>query len=151
LGIALGSLAVARLGSGRSALLGFGNLQLALAAVAALQLCVFTRVPGWVFSLAETAGQSWSQLFAGELALVFAFLLLPCALLGAAFPLGAQLLQRADGGHAAAIAYVVNTVGTIAGSLLAGFYVVPTWGVKGTQVAALAVSLVVGAGALLLE
>jgi spermidine synthase len=77
--------------------------------------------------------------------------LIPCALLGAAFPLGARLLQRADGGHATAIAYAINTVGTIAGSLLAGFFCVPVWGVKGTQIAALAVSLAVGLGAVALD
>ena len=151
LGIALGSLAAARFAAGRPSLAGFGKLQLALAAVAALQLCLFGRVPGWVFALGQDAGPRFGLLFAGELGIVLAFVLPPCALLGAAFPLGARLLQRADGGHATALAYAVNTVGTIAGSLLAGFLCVPAWGVKGTAVAALLASLAVGVASLALD
>ncbi len=155
LGIALGSLALARFGRVRASfagfgLAGFGKLQVALAAVAAAQLFGFGRLPGWVFALGQSAGTSWTLLYAGELAIVLAFLLVPCALLGAAFPLGAELLQRDSGGQATALAYAVNTVGTIAGSLLAGFLAIPAWGVQGTAIAALAASLLVGVAALAL-
>ena len=151
LGIAVGSLAAARFAARQPSLVGFGKLQLALAASAALQLCFFGRIPGWVYAIGQTTGPHFGLFFGQELGLVVAFLLVPCALLGAAFPLGARLLQRADGGHATAIAYVINTVGTIAGSLLAGFFFVPTWGVNGTQIAALAVSLAVGLGSVALD
>ena len=151
LGIALGSLAAARFATGRPTLAGFGKLQLGLAAAAALQLWFFGRIPGWVYAIGQATGPHFALLFIQELALVLAFILLPCALLGAAFPLGARLLQRADGGHATAIAYAINTVGTIAGSLLAGFVCVPAWGVKGTELAALTVSLAVGVVSLALE
>ncbi len=151
LGIAVGSLAAARFAGRQPSLAGFGKLQLALAASAALQLCFFGRIPGWVFAIGQATGPHFGLLFAQEIGLVVAFLLVPCALLGAAFPLGARLLQRADGGHATAIAYAINTVGTIAGSLLAGFFCVPVWGVKGTQIAALAVSLAVGLGSVALD
>ena len=151
LGIALGSLIVARFGAGRAPLGTFAKLELGLGVTAALQLFAFSRLPGWVFALGAAAGTNWPLLFAGQLGIVLGFLIVPCALLGAAFPLGARLLQRADGGHATALAYAVNTVGTIAGSLLAGFYLVPAWGVQGTAVVALLVSLVVGVAALALE
>ncbi len=151
LGIALGSLAAARLAGRQPSLAGFGKLQLALAASAALQLWFFGRIPGWVFAIGQTTGPHFGLFFSQELGLVVGFLLVPCALMGAAFPLGAGLLQRGDGGHATAIAYAINTVGTIAGSLLAGFFCVPVWGVKGTQIAALAVSLAVGVGAVALD
>ena len=151
LGIALGSLAAARFATGRPTLAGFGKLQLGLAAAAALQLWFFGRVPGWVYAIGQATGPHFALLFIQELGVVLAFILVPCALLGAAFPLGARLLQRADGGHATAVAYAINTVGTIAGSLLAGFVCVPAWGVKGTELAALAVSLAVGVVSLALE
>ncbi len=157
LGIAVGSLAAARFAGRQPSLAGFGKLQLALAASAALQLCFFGRIPGWVFAIGQATGPHFGLFFAQEIGIVVAFLLVPCALLGAAFPLGAGLLQRAegrhgaDGGHATAIAYAINTVGTIAGSLLAGFFCVPVWGVKGTQIAALAVSLAVGLGSVALD
>jgi spermidine synthase len=150
LGIAIGSLVIARLGVRFSSLAAFGKIQLGLAALVALQLHAFSRLPGWVFALGQASGSSFSLLFAGELGVVLVLLLLPCALLGAAFPVAARLLQRADGGHATALTYAVNTAGTIAGSLLAGFYGVPSWGVKGTVVAALLVSLAVGMASLVL-
>jgi spermidine synthase len=151
LGIALGSLSVARFGAGRAPLGTFSKLELSLGVAAALQLFAFSRLPGWVFSLGAAAGTSWPLLFAGQLGIVLGFLIVPCALLGAAFPLGARLLQRADGGQATALAYAVNTVGTIAGSLLAGFYLIPAWGVQGTAIVALIISLLVGLTALALE
>jgi spermidine synthase len=79
--------------------------------------------------------------------LIAAFLILPCALLGAAFPLATALLQRRDPGHAAGVAYAVNTVGTIAGSLVAGFYAIPTWGAQATHVFTLCLAGAIGLAA----
>ena len=80
--------------------------------------------------------------------LLATLLLPPCALLGAVFPVAARVLQRGDGGSAAGFAYAVNTLGTIAGALAAGFLIVPRWGVQGTHLAATLLSLAVGLGSL---
>ena len=149
-GLALGSALIARVMSRGVSLSGFARLQLALAVAAALALHAFARLPQWVYDLGERSGPRWGSLFLGEVGLVAALLLVPCALLGAAFPVAARLLQRGDGGHATGFAYAVNTVGTIAGSLAAGFFAVPTWGVQGTHVAALLVSFAIGVAALVI-
>ena len=143
-GLALGSALIAGRMARGVALADFARLQLGLAVVAALVLHAFARLPQWVYDLGERAGPSWWSLFAGEVGLVAALLLVPCALLGAAFPVATRLLQRADGGHAAGFAYAVNTAGTIAGSLAAGFYAVPKWGVQGTHLSALLLCLAIG-------
>ncbi|HUK63152.1 MAG TPA: fused MFS/spermidine synthase, partial [Dongiaceae bacterium] len=146
LGLAIGSAAIARYLS-RATIAGFGMLQLTLAVAAALQLLAFSRLPEWTYALAEQSGARWGLLFGGELTMIAAFLLAPCALLGAAFPIAARLLQRRDSGHAAGLAYAVNTVGTIAGSLVAGFIAIPTWGAQATHVATVCLSAAVGVGA----
>ena len=151
-GLALGSAWIARRMAAGVSLAGFARLQLALAAVAALVLHAFARLPQWVFDLSERSGAHWSRLFAGEVGLLATLLIVPCALLGAVFPVAARLLQRGegrgDGGHAAGFAYAVNTLGTIAGSLVAGFFAIPAWGVQGTHLAALLLSFAIGLVAL---
>jgi spermidine synthase len=150
LGLALGSAAVSfaiRRGA-RVALLA--NLQLALAASVAAGVHFFPRLPDAMFDLAAKSGGDWGALFTGQLGLVALLLLVPCALLGAVFPVAARLLQRGDGAQAAGFAYAVNTAGTIAGSLVAGFVLVPVLGVQGTHVAALALSGAIGLAALAL-
>lgn len=147
-GLALGSAIVAfalRRGA-RVAL--FAKLQLAIAVAAAAGVHLFSQLPDRMFELATRSGASWSALFTGQLGLVALLLVVPCALLGAVFPVAAKLLQRGDGGHAAGFAYAVNTAGTILGSLVAGFVLVPALGVQGTHVGALALSGAIGLAAL---
>ena len=148
LGLALGSALVARSMRQGVSLAGFGRLQLGLAVLAALGLHAFSRLPEWMFAIARGAGSSWSSLFASEVGLTALLLLAPCALLGAVFPVATRLLQRGDGGQAAGFAYAVNTAGTIAGSLLAGFWAVPTLGVQGTHLGATVLSAAIGAVAI---
>ncbi|HKQ56461.1 MAG TPA: fused MFS/spermidine synthase, partial [Candidatus Eisenbacteria bacterium] len=147
-GLALGSALVSRWMRRGVSLSGFARLELGLAVVAAFMLFAFSRLPQWMFDLVARSGAGWSRLIAGEVGVTAAMLLVPCALLGAAFPIAARLLQRGDGGQAAGFAYAVNTTGTIAGSLAAGFLAVPILGVQGTHVAALVLSFAIGCAAL---
>jgi len=149
-GLALGSAAVSRIVDRGASLAGFARLQLALAVVTALAVHAFPRLPEWMYELGVRSGPRWGALLVGEVGLAAALLLVPCALLGAVFPIATRILQRSDGGHAVGFGYAVNTAGTIAGSLVAGFFAVPTWGVQGTHVAAMLVSLAIGLVALVL-
>jgi spermidine synthase len=147
LGLAIGSSLIARLMGRGVSLVGFSRIQMGLAVVAGITLHAFSRLPQWMYELGERSGAHWGRLLAGEALLTAVLLLAPCALLGAAFPVGTRLLQRRDGGHATGFAYAINTVGTITGSLAAGFFAVPTWGVQGTHLSALLLSLAIGSGA----
>jgi spermidine synthase len=131
-------------------LTGFGLAQLLLAAAAAAMIHAFPQLPEWAYAIGVRSGGNWGSLFFEQVVLVGWMLLVPCGLMGAAFPIATRLLQREDGGHATGFAYAVNTVGTIVGSLVAGFVLVPNLGVQGTHLAATILSCGVGLTALLL-
>ncbi len=136
LGIALGS-AIAGPRLGRLATLGgFGALQLLLAASAAFALQAFPSLPQRMLDMGIQAGADWRALLLAETGTVALLIGVPCLILGALFPVTVRLLQSRDGGHATGTAYAVNTAGTIAGSLAAGFWLVPRIGVQGTHVGA---------------
>ncbi len=147
LGIALGS-ALAGPGLPRLAtLVGFGTLQLLLAASAALALQAFPGLPERTLEMTLQAGGDWRGLLLAEAGTVAVMIGVPCLLLGALFPVTVRLLQSADGGHAAGSGYAVNTAGTIAGSLTAGFFLVPALGVHGTHALATSLSALIGLAA----
>jgi spermidine synthase len=150
LGLGLGSAVVERFMRRGVSLAGLGWIELALGLVTSIEMLVFRRLPEWMLSLAQGAGVHWGTLFAGETMLVASLLLVPCALLGAAFPIATRLLQRDDGGHATGFAYAVNTSGTIAGSLVAGFLAIPALGVQGTHLSAVSISTAIGLACLAL-
>lgn len=79
---------------------------------------------------------------------IAALVLLPQAvLLGCAFPLVCRLVVGSvDGlGRAVGTAYLANTLGGVAGSLLAGFWLVPGLGARGAILALSGTALLVGA------
>jgi spermidine synthase len=148
-GLALGSGAIApRLRENRGLVVTFAWIQGALGLVTLATAHAFHWLPEAYYALILGAGGSWTKLYAGELLLVAGVLAIPCVLLGAVFPLAARLLQTRDGGHATGVAYAVNTVGTLAGSLLAGFALIPAIGSQGTHLVAAGLSLVVAVAAL---
>jgi len=144
LGLALGSALVARLLHRLDSTAAFGRLQLVLGLAAGLVLFTFPRLPEAMLAMGAAAGASWGALLASEVMLTAFLILVPCLLLGAAFPIATRVLQTGDGGHAAGFAYAVNTLGTIAGSLVAGFVAVPELGAQNTIVATVALILAIG-------
>jgi len=149
LGIAWGSAAIARrLPRLRRPLLLFGELEVLLAVVALTHLFLFPALPG-AFLRVITEPRVSLPLYLGAQALVAALLLVPpCLCLGALFPLAARLLHRGDAGRATGAAYAVNTVGTILGSLAAGFALIPRIGSRSTLLLGALLSLAIGFAAL---
>ncbi len=151
LGLGLGSAAIAPfLKRGRVAAWWFALLQLGIALSAVAGIHAYAGLPKAMLDLGERAGASWSGLLAGELALVAMILFVPCLLLGAAFPLATRLLQRGAAGPTTGAAYAVNTVGTIAGSLVTGFLLLPSLGVQGVVLLASLLAALAGIIALVL-
>lgn len=149
-GIALGSAAIAPLLARGASVRWFAALQLGIAASAAWGMHGYVALPRAMLDLGEKTGASWSGLLVAQLGLVLPVLVVPCALLGAVFPLAARLLQAGGSGAATGSAYALNTFGTIAGSLLSGFVLLPALGVEGVVRLAVALSLVSGLASLLL-
>ena len=133
-GIALGGMAAGRFSKNqRDANAAFAACQLAIALASA---AVYLWLQGYVPTTAGLAANS-------SLA---ALVILPSALfIGATFPLAVRVLAESadDAPHATALTYAWNTAGAIAGSILAGFFLIPMLGFSG------AVKVAVGANALI--
>jgi spermidine synthase len=149
-GIALGSaLAAPLLARVRDAgALAVVHGAIALAALAGIQ--AWPGLPGAMLEAGERIGTSWSGLLLAQVGLVLPVLLPPCLLMGAAFPLTARLLQAGEGGPETGRAYALNTAGTIAGSLVTAFAMLPWLGIQGSVLLAAALSALAAIACLLL-
>lgn len=133
LGIALGGLAATRLLTRPAlAIRTFRWLPGAIGILALLALPLFGELPELFLRLSSQGNTSWATSLGAKFVLAAMPLLLPTFLSGLAFPL-AVALHRARGNAAAAVGdvYAANTVGAILGSLAAGFFLIPTVGLRG--------------------
>lgn len=135
-GVALGSGVGAWLVSTRSAkAAGMLAVTLSLAAVTAswTYAAAGSRIPMMVARHVADSADFDALLWRGVL-LTMALILPTSACLGAAFPLALALAD--DRVHAApgrfGIVYAINTIGSVAGSLAAGFFFIPAFGVQPT-------------------
>jgi len=94
--------------------------------------------------------ESMTATFRGQVEWMFvaaaAIMIVPTVLIGAVFPLVCGVWARSTGRVGASVgqAYVVNTVGTVAGSLLAGFVIIPAIGTRVALFAMAGVSVFAG-------
>jgi spermidine synthase len=137
-GLAVGSAMAAALSTRlRRPASALAAVELTAALVSVAVVRVVGELPETVGNLVRAYADQPAQLMAHELAFVFGLLLIPSFLFGAAFPLLVALVSRAAA-PAAAVGrvYAANTAGAIAGSLLAGFVVLPRAGIERTLLAA---------------
>ena len=115
-------------------------------------LFAVNRLPDMFAALAQWGGDATWLLFLCQGLLTACVLFVPACSLGAALPLGIAGWRSAAGsaGWAVGGMYAVNTLGAIAGSLLAGFVLLPLMGATRLVVAGAALG-VVSAVALLLS
>jgi spermidine synthase len=142
LGLALGSLAIARsVDRLRDLPRAFGLLHLAIAASvwAGLQLVPHLPHLHRVLRASLGGGDGLHLLFL----LVVPIVLVPTALFGAAFPVLIRIHARGAGevGAGIGVATAVNTAGSIAASLLVGFWALPALGMDATLYALCLVDL----------
>jgi spermidine synthase len=154
-GLAAGAAVATRfVGRVRRPVLVYGLLELgiALSALAVpLAMRGATALYGALFRNAELgeAGGLASALF--YLLVSFAILLVPTALMGATLPLLVRHAVRSDEeiGPRTSALYAINTLGAVVGTLLAGFFLLPSLGLRGTLWVAIgANALVFGVAAL---
>lgn len=151
LGIGLGSLVVARgLRRSRDTGLWFAALQL----VTLVSVMLVTSNLEFLAYVLRTAQEEFSGLWVlhVQLAVVLSFLLIPSLASGASFPVLVQLIERRAAGAARSVAglYTSNTVGSICGSLLTGFVLLPYAGSSATIILGITVVALVGATAAIL-
>lgn len=101
------------------------------AGVAAILLApVSTRSQAVILALSSQFGWTGDVFLAGTALCTALVVLVPATLMGLVLPLGMRLLvdDLARAGRRVGIAYLVNTVGSMLGSLLAGFVLIPLLG-----------------------
>jgi spermidine synthase len=139
LGIALGSALASRFAKTREkAALGFALAQLGTGVLAWVAFRAADRLP----DLAHAVGASPSAPAAGAAA-AGAILLPVTVCIGATFPFGVRLLAR-NANEAASVSglvYAWNTVGSILGAILAGFFLLPVLGLENTAMVGVVTSL----------
>jgi predicted membrane-bound spermidine synthase len=117
---------------------------------AILEVLVAVLGVGATFALSLSAPVfAWLQQYVGVLAwgLPFALVGVPALLMGGTLPVLVRSLASAPG-KAGGQLYAANTLGAIAGTLLAAFVLVATLGVRGSALAAAMFNLLAAAGAL---
>ncbi|HET7875471.1 MAG TPA: fused MFS/spermidine synthase [Methylomirabilota bacterium] len=153
IGIAAGSALYSRIWGRRAATLGtLGRLQLGIAGTGTVALVVFPRTPEWVVAALAWSGAP-GLLEAVQLG-VSTLLLLPLTLfVGATFPcavaVGARSAARV--GKDVGLVYALNTLGAIAGTVAAGFVLLPAWGAQGSLTAGVWVNLALAAALFALD
>lgn len=148
-GLAVGSALVARRPVA-DPLRAYARLEL-LTGAAALATLPLLRLLPWAYGALVARGALTGAAEHAGIALAAALVLLPpTILLGATVPLAVEYLSRAGVAVHAGFGrlYLLNTLGGAAGAALAPFVLVPALGVRGSFVAAAALSLFAGALAL---
>lgn len=147
-GLALGALVTARSRRLRgTGIVGFGLVECAIALVSLAVLPAFGHLPEFALTVLSASGLSHRGALVAQFVTSAAVMFIPTLLIGTTLPLVVSALSRgADGvGKDVGQVYGANTLGTIAGSAIAGFLLVPLAGIRGAILVAAAVNLAAGA------
>lgn len=150
-GLAAGAGAAARFASHlspRRALHTYAALEIAIAALALLlPLGLLAVRPLLASTYADGTGGGLFALV--RLSTSVLLLSIPAACMGATFPIASRWIVRASATAArdAGGLYAANTLGAAAGAILAGFWLIPALGLRGTTLAGVALNAIAAAGA----
>jgi len=125
----------------------FAGLEIVIAAAALLSIFLYRELPLLFFGLKESfAGRFW--LFSlVQFMFCAAIMIIPTLCMGAIFPLVGRIYTRGVGtvGRHIGDIYFFNTAGSIAGSFVAGFMLIPVIGVQNGVILIVALNLVIAA------
>jgi spermidine synthase len=154
LGLALGTVFFARrVTRMRDLVKVFGLLQIGIGISALAALPFFGEIPfvnRWVY-------QNWNIDFAtvqlSNLLIIFSLLFLPTFFMGGQFPIVVKLLTRelSKLGSDVGRVYASNTVGTIVGSFVGGFFLIPILGIQNSILTAVFINVLLAGGLLSLS
>ncbi|PJB74524.1 MAG: hypothetical protein CO096_03200 [Armatimonadetes bacterium CG_4_9_14_3_um_filter_66_14] len=140
-GSALMSLLIDRLRAHSATL--FLLLQVGVAASSYATLCAFGQLPYWFTVLFKKIDPASGMIFAVQMLMCAAVMLLPTLFLGAIFPVVVRVCAGNMGRLSRFIGevYAANTAGAIVGSFVAGFVLIPALGIQRTLMAGILVNL----------
>ncbi len=147
-GIALGSLIVSRfLDRVKDPARLFGYIQLAVGFCALAIIPLFGELPFIFLKLFALTNREFWQTSMVEFSAAFLVMLIPTMLFGASFPVAARVVSGSVRllGRSIGNIYAINTVGSIVGSLLAGFLLVPRLGTQKSEFLGAGASIALGA------
>ncbi|MDQ7827038.1 MAG: fused MFS/spermidine synthase [Candidatus Eremiobacteraeota bacterium] len=156
-GLALGSALIGRWADREEVLrkaVGRGSASPALAAYGAIEVlvgvyCLFTPLlfKGVEAVYLKYAGLPFFALSMLRFGLCLVVLLFPTCLMGGTLPLLARFFIRREGevGKGLGFLYFINTAGAVAGTVAAGFFLIPAVGTTATLMAAATVNIGIGA------
>lgn len=153
-GLAVGSLAAGNVGDRvRHPLRWFGVTELLIGATALATPAILSELQKLYVALYPSLPRALPALTAARLVIALLVLIVPTTLMGATLPLvikGSEARGGSLGAHLGVL-YGSNAIGAIVGTIAAGLYLIPSLGIHGTFLAAAAVNLAVGAGALVIS
>jgi len=147
-GLAIGAYIGGRVADrGKNLILYFGLLELGIGVFGIITVPLIYSIPPIYFKLYKAFHINPSIYFVSQFLLSASIMLLPAIFMGATFPIISKRLTEdiSTLGKSVGSAYSLNTVGAVLGSLLAGFVLIPTLGIKWSSFAAGCLNIAVGA------
>jgi spermidine synthase len=146
-GIALGSVLLSRVADRLAhplKWLGVSQLMIAMTALGtSIAMFNLRGLTGWLTLRAEG---SWNWFITMEMLALFLLLLIPTLCMGAVFPLVMTAIVKnfKKVGTNVGISYAINTVGSILGAFLAGFVLIPSFGIAVSLKITILISILAG-------
>ncbi len=153
-GLALGSALAGRLASQiRRPLRAYGIIEIGIGLYALLVPLLFSLVDNVYALIWQQFHPSFFAFSLWRFALSCLMLLVPTTLMGATLPVLSAVLVRSPGFKSTWVTrlYTCNLVGAIGGSIVAGFFLLPTLGMHATIYVAAAINAVIGLAAIFVD
>jgi spermidine synthase len=131
----------------KSGMLLFAALELGIAAYAIFSMRLFNGQAEFLLQWLVDRGFTWPSLVSAQFLIALKFMLVPTLCMGLAFAAAVKVLRAAlaESSRAVAAMYAWNTAGCVAGTLAAGFWLLPAFGLERSLTLMAAVTALFGA------
>ena len=123
----------------------YAALELGVAVLGVCMLPLLRSLDGPVGQLYRAFGGESAPFAIARVAMLLVLLVPPAALMGATLPVLVARIERGALGSGLAGLYAINTLGAVLGSVLGGFFLMPTLGLTATTFVAAALNLIAAA------
>ncbi len=131
----------------------YGFLEVGIAVFAVFFVLLMKLYPHVYVPLARLGANNTVYLSSLRIVLAVASMLVPATLMGGTLPVLARLVSSGPErlGARLSFLYGINTIGAVAGTLAAGFLLLPYLGVNGTLAVAIGINLAIGLSSIALQ
>jgi spermidine synthase len=126
----------------KSPLKAYALIELGIGFYGLMLIYLFNFLPHLYLNLYHAFSSVDGLFFASQFILSFAVVLIPATLMGATWPIvNKAYTNKNKVGEGVGSLYTVNTIGAVVGTLLAGFVLLPLFGVKWSMIVAACINL----------